>query len=495
MNCFNQAQQTVGMSEDAPGEVIDILQGTVEDLEEYVEENKMHPDDLKELLEMESHLQDRKTARKLLETELRETEVTKDISEAREELSDLRKVLRDLGGTEEPEYEDVSREEMLEALGMNIEEFEQFLADRDISPEQLRNLKEMEKLVNDRKTVKEQLNDEISREVFHQDVVDIETDIEDLEKDLEELEDDSPDAVRELLENNIAAVEQQEDTDENQDDQEGQPDQEGDEKEKEDESEDSGAEGEEETEAGEGTSSRMDRKKELVEDMEVDMSEEELGEIPLEQLESIKEEKDEREKMIDELVEQGLSETELRHSSTSDLRKLSDEVEPEEDKEEVDTESLEEDARTDLDFVRGAVQEDEEEEEEEDEKSFQDRIKEFRNRIRDVTETEDEEEEHMDDIERLEKVMNEYQELENSRASVKIAQVLKGYLERQMEVSRELTYGEMSDKLEEYDGEDYGRLAEFFSRMQKETYTGRVSSRSVDDVVDSAMSVARDLEG
>jgi poly(rC)-binding protein 2/3/4 len=470
-----------------PSEALEVLQGTVDDLKEFVEQNELGPGEFHEMLEMERHLQDRKTAKKFLQRKYHVEEIDEEIDEARNEVGRLKNLVEDMGSTEEHEYYDMDKQELLKILGKDREQVKEFVESHQLSPDQLRRMKKVEKLVNDRKSVKETLNQAISKEEFHRDVVKAESDVKDLEKDLDNLEQDSGVAIDPEIEIDQERDEEDENENENGEDQE--------------EEEDSDQEEEEEVEEEQDEEDKDGvfwEKKALLKDLEVDMTDEEIRELSLEHVKSIKEEKEHREQLIDDLEEHEMPEEELRSSSTSDLEKLKEELEEEREraeKEKVDTEKLENEAQEDIEFISGAVPQ-EDDDETDDEDDLTGRITEFREKLHAITTKEKEdEEESKTDAEKLKEILEEYRTLRNSEASVKIAQVLKGFLEKKLEVHRELTYAEMAERLDDIDGEEYRVLQDFFSRMQDEAYTGRISTKGVDKVIDTAEDLAEELEG
>lgn len=262
------------------------------------------------------------------------------------------------------------------------------------------------------------------------------------------------------------------------------------------------------------------KKKELMDELGIEMDDQKISEIGISQLEDLKEEKERREELMQELKERGVDEKMLEKSSTGDLEKLKSDLESKDEKDEGETrpenpetdsenekkneekdqeektqEQIEKEAEEDLEMLMGAVEKEEEEEEEEDNfMEYFDLKSEFTERWESMRNNPDSGDGKEDKYEKVVDLLEEYRELDERKASIKTAQVLKGYLEYLLDIDRELTYKELSKSLEELDskGENVEDLISFFNNMH-DAYTGNIPSRRIDKVIDSAEEVIDDL--
>lgn len=284
----------------------------------------------------------------------------------------------------------------------------------------------------------------------------------------------------------------------------------------------------------------MEEKEEILDELDVDMSDEELREADLEELKQIKQEKDEREELIEELKGKGMDEEALRAASTDDLRRLSEDtretpnyqeildgseqevmdsiaerdLEDHELRELIDIEkenrnrqevidflrkSLEEkeedfieDVEEDLEMLRGARPVEDDREEEEDGDRFQgiEKIQERINRLMEKDEEEDEE--VMRDKKAID-LLEKYRKLERNECAIKTAHLMKSYLEHKLEIRREMTYGELAEKLTGVDRtEDLDVLEKFFRKMSRQEYTGQIDI-DMEVVMDAAEKTVRNV--
>lgn len=295
------------------------------------------------------------------------------------------------------------------------------------------------------------------------------------------------------------------------------------------------------------------QKKRIISDIGAEFEDERLSQIPMEDLQKLKEEKEEREALISELKDEGVDQEKLDECSNEDLRKLKENLENSEIKEyeqilegtveevkeslremddpdyqklleleekgdnreelknflkeyleadEDEKKEIEEKAEEDIEMLKGAVAEEEEEEDEEElgEKGMEklDNIKkQFQNSWRKLAKNEDEEDEEDSRFseEEMFNVLEKYREENKRESAIKTAQVMKAYLEYKMGIPRELTYGELAENLsnlEEKD-EDIERMQEFFEYMQAQEYSGKIAAINMSEVLDAAENTVRKL--
>ncbi len=282
----------------------------------------------------------------------------------------------------------------------------------------------------------------------------------------------------------------------------------------------------------------VEEKKALVDKLGLDFDDGKLAEVDIEQLRGLEQEKKERQRLIGELEEYGFDTEQLRASSTEDLKKLRQEVdgspvqqyreilagdnvmEIEQEIEQLESPDYQkllemekdgkqrtelinflenrlerrkteyqEEAEEDLEMLMGAkyAEENEGQDEKRDPldglKNFPEQMKQ---RWSQIAKKESDEEEKKR-YEKVRELLEEYRQLERHEAAVKTAHVMKGYLEHKLGITRELTYGELAETLENVEdpSADLSTLQEFFESMQREQYAGRITL-DVDSVIDSA---------
>ncbi|MFB6217388.1 MAG: hypothetical protein ABEJ72_10580, partial [Candidatus Aenigmatarchaeota archaeon] len=78
-------------------------------------------------------------------------------------------------------------------------------------------------------------------------------------------------------------------------------------------------------------------------------------------------------------------------------------------------------------------------------------------------------------------LLDDYRNMEKREAAIKVAHVMKGYLEYQEEINREMTYSELADAVEDEDGESMEKLVAFFRRMHIDQYTGNIKTDDINE--------------
>lgn len=255
--------------------------------------------------------------------------------------------------------------------------------------------------------------------------------------------------------------------------------------------------------------SEIDRKKELLSEIDAEMNDSELKEIKLDELKRLKREKEERKELIESLKKEGLEESNLRSSSTEDLRKLSSEMSSDDSQQEIEEtdktlEEMEEQASDDLELLKGAVPESEAEDESSNkEKNMREKaiskVNKWKSEFSDVrSSSEDEKTEKQIRKEKLLDLLEDYQQIDNNvEKSIKTAQVMKGFLEYSLDIRRELTYKEVAERIQDL-GQQEGDeglldLAEFFSDIHSQIYSGNVYIENVDQILEISKNIVRDF--
>ncbi|MFB6145131.1 MAG: hypothetical protein ABEJ99_01350 [Candidatus Nanohaloarchaea archaeon] len=452
-------------------ELLEIVGGTVSELKDRINSSNFSEDQLQEILETEEQLKDRKTAESFLGKKIEESEFEKDLEKAEDDLEGMKKEIKAL----EDESEGLESDEIEKAVDG--------IAKIDDEPDE-----------GESSSVEETSAGETvdAQEKPDEDKEDIEGDDEEPEDEDREEKEDKDDYKKE--------------TEDTEDDEEADQDSSNDSEEVEENSEEEENEDKDSSEEGEGSDreddeenqkedelSEMEKKKDILEDLEVDLSDDELDEIPLEQLQSLKDEKKKRQRLINNLSST-FDEDMLRQASTADLEKLREEADIDEEPEK-DDEEIRKEAQEDLKMLMGAVKDKEEnEEDDEDEEndtgSLRSKITGILNRSDD--ENDEEEEDGFNDDKVLE-LLEEYRDLEGREAAIKVAHIMKGYLEYSEEIEREMTYSELADAVENEDGDSMDVLVKFFRRMHIDQYTGDIKTDDIENVINASEDVVKEL--
>jgi len=108
------------------------------------------------------------------------------------------------------------------------------------------------------------------------------------------------------------------------------------------------------------------------------------------------------------------------------------------------------------------------------------------------SEDEEEEETGFNDQEVLD-LLKEYEDLPAKEAIIKSAHVMKGYLEFQKEIERELTYKELAEELKDDDIEVINQLGDYFNRMSEDQYTGKLQGYDSEEMVELSEKTVKKL--
>lgn len=494
-------------------EVVAIVESPVKELKERIRNGKYGPLELEKIHEAEKMAKNRSTAKKFLE---------KKIDTSYEEVS---------------VDTDLSKQELLDICSMTVSDLKQHIRSKDYTDEQLQEILHAEKTVKDRKTavefLKKYAKEQRLREEFEEaqyefqhlkdnlarlqsEVMDsggISTDFMDQVED--ELYTEEGDLTDEEVEEEIDEIteeESEEETEDSDNDEET-----GDEENKE-EDEDEDVEDEETDEPDEESEEEEDpdvenemedlieeedelaEKRELAEELGVEMGDEELQEIDIDKLKSMKDEQSRREELIQKMSED-FDEEELRQSSTADLEKIFEDIYPEADEKEEDhqkdAEEIEKEAKEDLQMLMGAIKSKDDGGKERE--SISDKIDKFKSNITSKlnrgSEDEPEDEESASlDSDKVYELLEEYETTDAREASIKTAHIMKAYLEFALGIDREMTYNELAEELEEYQFEGNQTLQKFFKSMSKDQYTGHIDTELAENALESSKAAVKDLE-
>lgn len=451
-------------------ELVSLIGGTVSELKDFVNSNKLSSEDLINLLESEKKVKDRKTAKEYLRKEIDKRNIADDVSSVEEDLENLKK---DLGQLEEDEMS-------LESdVGGESERAEEMIESLEDGLELLEGLPEEDKTKVDEGTEEDNDNSSETEDNVDNDAGD--------QKDSDKQEE-----KEDTDENEEEEVSDEEETDDPGDEEEETGDEDSDDEERSDED------------------NRKEEKLEVIEDLDVDIPEETLLEMSLRDLKSIKDEKDYRSQLISSLKQFDMEEEHLKNSSTKDLERLYENMRDKHGDEfsdfvkadqEADKSSKEirEEAEEDLEMLMGASKNPSKAESEDGKDTPTDKINDLADSIEDkIMELrgrdlgEDEEVSGID-AKNVSRMLEEYHEIKNDReAAVKTAHVMKGYLEFKLGIDHELTYKELAEALPD-DKKHMEELKRFFQKMHREEYLKNVKIHDIDNTIDICREVVSEL--
>ncbi|WEL23048.1 hypothetical protein [Candidatus Nanohalovita haloferacivicina] len=512
-------------------EINDISSLTTSSVEEFrseIESREVPVNDLEILRSAEQSGKNREKVLEIIDRQMEKQKVSQKLGLAEDELEHIEGLMNEVTELESAEFdgdqaEDVSQEDLLDLVGGTVADIKKYVTENNPSVEVMQTLLNSEKKVKDRKTAKKFLEKKIRQKKVEKDLEKTSEDIEKLESDLETVEKDSD--IDEESENGEQEPEtEEEDSEDEEDSDDKENNEEASEEEKEDskndkeedksEEESEEAESEEETEEKEEGDSKgeneevseFEKKKEILEDIDMDVPDNELENIPIDELKSIRDDKKEREGLIGGLKDEGLDPEKLQQSSTEDLRKIAEELEidvdegressdGEEDDSDKSQEEMREEAEEDLQMLMGAVRDSEDEEEEDEGGGPREKIQNFREKISARLNSDDkgqgDDDGSMNDSD-VKEVLDKYSKLESDReVAVKTAHVMKGYLETELGIKRELTYQELAEQLPE-DSDNMKQLADFFETMNREQYIKKIDVEA-DEVIALCKHVVEDL--
>ncbi len=475
-------------------ELVAVIDGTVNDLKKYVSENSLTDRQLQQILETEKASKKRKTVIEFLERRIEEREVSSTLNLAKEEIDHIESIISELEDyelfQEAAETEEIDTETLLQLVGGTVDQLKGYVRQHNLGNDELQELLDAEKTVKDRKTAKGFLQKQIDKLNIDEDIEEAEKDIEKLKQDIETIESKTE---AEPLEEGSEEYDEIADA--------------LDEVSKEIEGEDTESEEEQETEPEDERNSdqkkteesdELDEKREILEHLDIELTEEELEDISLEHLKELKDEKEEREQLIEELTDHGFDEEDLKSATTEDLKKISESLPEEESKsekegEEKDEEEIREEAEEDLEMLMGAVKS---KDETKDEKDRLKDLKQFKSKISSIFDRGSEEEEQEKqgmNAENVLEILQKYEQLNDKEAAIKTAHIMKGYLEYTENIDREMTYKELSDTLEGADNESLQRVLNFFEKMHIDQYTGDMENIDIQEAINASKQTVEEL--
>ncbi|MFB6180611.1 MAG: hypothetical protein ABEJ93_01920 [Candidatus Nanohalobium sp.] len=504
----------------SPSEISEVVTSGKEEVESILEEKDYSPDQLKKLIDAEKSGRNRSNVLNLLRDRKKKLTIQNELGIAESEVIKLQQLINRVEKQEgleiedetEKDFEELDQDRVIELMSMTVKELRSHLSDNSYRLKDLKQILGAEKAVKDRKTAKKLIKQKIDKRKLEEDTGKVEEDLEGLEKDLKELEEDE---VIQKKQDGEYGLEKDSGSEKGEEDKEETGDTEA-------EDEDSDTD----EESSESEDEELEEKKEVAEELDQDIGEERLKALSLEDLKEIRDEKERREELVSNLLDEGLDRERLENASTRDLKKLWSQVSEDRGGESQNTvdegKNDEERSEGDEEKESGEDGKSEEEMREEAEEDLQqlmgagkasssgkdapkDRKEKAHERIKNLKssiagnipklseEEDDEGGEFLKGEEVREKIDN-YRDLGKREASVKTAQILKAYLEYKLEVERELTYGELSDRLENEDIDGVDRVAEFFDSMQKAEYKQEVEFNAMDDVIDASEKVIESLE-
>jgi len=318
-------------------ELIGLVEGTVSELKKYVNQKNFSDKQIEQILEAEAGSKNRKTAKRFLNKQIETSDSEKNSSNPNKDDNEpeTRKI--------DAEETSLTREALLHMLGGTVEDVKDYVKENNPDDQELQSLLHAEKIVKDRKTVVRFLKSYSKKKELEEDFQKAETDLNELKSDLEDIEENVLEEDVELNLDNIPEPEEnrseneetkdsdtdEESEDESSEDQQTEDEQDEDGDKEPDDPEDESDNAEDENDSKDDLT-EMEKKQEVLEDLDMDLEEKDLEQISLEELEKLREEKQKREKLMDRLSLK-FDRKQLEKVTTNDLEKLAEEVgEPEE---------------------------------------------------------------------------------------------------------------------------------------------------------------------
>ena len=499
--------------------VSELTTGSTSDFKEKVLEMDLNLDDLRTLREAEASGKNREEVISFLDSRLTDENVDAYLGLAENDIGELSDIVGEIDRLEDLRHFDqeevsIDRDTLIDLVGGTVDELKDYVKDNPLTGSQVKDILNAEKKVKDRKTAKRFLKKKIKERSLGQDVDDVYEDLETLREDLEKVRDDAEldnesvsrveDDTNEESEEGQENSEEVEEIDEGNSDKDNSgegSDQDSNENKSEVENEndeenidgENGSEGEVSEEQNDQTD--FEKKMELAEELGLEMGEDELENFSLKDLEKIKSEKDHREHLISKLSEDDMSEEDLRNSSTSDLEKIAESIDKKEESKE-EHEEMREEAEEDLEMLMGAVRLDEDENEEDDGLSTKEKIDELKNNIRSKLSRNKSgggQSSSKINSDHVGEILDQYRELGEEEAAIKTAHIMKGFLEGSLGIEREMTYKELAETMPTEDDESMESLAEFFLKLHREQYTGKLEVGDVAETIDNCEEVIEKL--
>ena len=506
------------------GKISELTTGSSDEFKSKVNEMDLTLNDLRALKEAESSGKGREDILEFIDQQITFENVGAYLGLANEDVGELKDVLNEIERVEDIEHFDeknisIDQDKLIDLVGGTVDELKEFVNGNPLTAEQIENVLNAEQRVKDRKTAKAFLEKKIEKRRIGQDVEEAKDDLEKLKSDLEHVRNDkglekqadqeedsesgSEDTVEDKTEEELEEGGSQETEQASGEDSEKDSEkEEGDDSKEENESEEEGSEEESEEESDESENEKdeedeksdEEKKREIVEELGLEMDEKEIEQFSLKDLEKIRSEKQHREELIDKLEDQGMEEDDLRESSTEDLEKIAESLDEKEESRE-EHEEMREEAEEDLEMLMGAVRWDDEAEEEDDSKSTKEKIEDMKQNIRSKLKRSKKSSGSSDGrikSDKVSEILDQYRELDNEEAAIKTSHIMKGFLENNLGIEREMTYKELAENMPT-ENEDMHDLAEFFIQMHREQYTGKMEIDDSDEIIDTCEKVLKKL--
>lgn len=243
----------------------------------------------------------------------------------------------------------------------------------------------------------------------------------------------------------------------------------------------------EEFDQSEEEDSEMERKKKLRDELGLDLSDEELKDTSIDELENEADEMTHREELISELAKQdGMDPEDLKKATTGDLERL---TKKSIDTDEEESYEMREEAEEDLEMLMGAGKGSSSSEGEEDE-GMKDKINDAKAQIVDLFDRGGEDNQNTPDIdpEKVKDLLEEYKDLPREESAIKTAHVMKGFLEQNLDMKKEMTYKELAKNMPKKE-EDMEKLSNFFLKMHREQYIGNIEITSTESFMSNCMNI------
>lgn len=489
----------------------ELTTGDSKHFKEEVRQMDLTLQDLRALKKAEASGKDRGKVLEFLDEQITRENVGAYLGLAEEDIGELGDLineierLEDIKHFEEEEIE-IDQDSLIDLVGGTVDEMKEFINDRPLTGKQIENVLEAEKRVKDRKTAKKFLEKKAKERDIGEDVKQARKDLEKLKEDLnsvkedEDIEENSGDETSEKDSEEVDENTEPDNSDENEDVETDKDNREGEASENKSEKVQREDDGEGETDSEDSDEDQeekdnLEKKKEIAEELELEMKEEEIQAFSVKDLEKIRSEKRHREDLIERLGEEGMSEKELRNSSTDDLEKIASGLDRDEEEKaqeaQEEHEEMREEAEEDLEMLMGAVRDDEENSRDDSGKNTREKIEDLKNSIREKLDRSGDDEENASsgiNADRVQEILDQYRELDDDEAMIKTAHIMKGFLEKSLGIERELTYKELAENMPE-ENQSMEELADFFLKMHREQYTGELNINDSDELIDTGEEV------
>ena len=476
-------------------------------------------DDLEDMMRVEQKAKDRKTVKEAIEDELHRRKVEESLSEAEHMLDEVARIFDDIEELEhlEPESNDISEEDVIDFVTGTVDEAEKMLNNNAYSADELGELLRAEKAGKDRKTLSVTLHERIREAEEAEEIEETEQKLREIEEAIKEVEAEEHKELEETTEEGQDSTEEDETEQEESENKETKDEDAEDSKDSGTQEDESGQESEEEEDEPEGEQNETsenegeeDReepeevedqkgfdKEKAIEELSDSFDRQKLEQASASDLENLLAQERHRRDLIEELSAD-FDEERLQQATIDDLEALKKDISEDtdnsqhEEKSEKEEDEMKEEAEEDLKMLMGAAEDDKEGESDEEGK-----VEKFKQNVHDKFESltsppsEGGNGTKSRSKQALE-LLESYRELGQEEAAIKTAHIMKGYLEHVLSIQREMTYLELSRKLEDED-EVPDQLVDFFREMNKRQYTGNIQDLEVEEAIDNSVEAVEEL--